>query len=196
MLISEDEELTFIKDDKDTLEIMKRKLGYLVRLLIYIKKTVTEQVVFISSKKYLEKVAQDMEHGRLNIYTKMERKMLSDIRDLKKRKIDISTIEIKDMKRTMQFSRFSKVITAYLRLITEIMVSYSDSVCYILMLVSMMKNAGLISIMYPLVVFGYALMEEVNPKKKVWYILMIYTELLILSKFIFQLSFWDAFFLP
>ena len=74
------------------------------------------------------------------------------------------------------------------------MVSYSDSVCYILMLVSMMKNAGLISIMYPLVVFGYALMEEVNPKKKVWYILMIYTELLILSKFIFQLSFWDAFF--
>ena len=137
-----------------------------------------------------------MEHGRLNIYTKMERKMLSDIRDLKKRKIDISTIEIKDMKRTMQFSRFSKVITAYLRLITEIMVSYSDSVCYILMLVSMMKNAGLISIMYPLVVFGYALMEEVNPKKKVWYILMIYTELLILSKFIFQLSFWDAFFLP
>ena len=196
MLISEDEELTFIKDDKDTLEIMKRKLGYLVRLLIYIKKSVTEQVVFISSKKYLEKVAQDMEHGRLNIYTKMERKMLSDIRDLKKRKIDISTIEIKDMKRTMQFSRFSKVITAYLRLITEIMVSYSDSVCYILMLVSMMKNAGLISIMYPLVVFGYALMEEVNPKKKVWYILMIYTELLILSKFIFQLSFWDAFFLP
>ena len=194
MLISEDEELTFIKDDKDTLEIMKRKLGYLVRLLIYIKKSVTEQVVFISSKKYLEKVAQDMEHGRLNIYTKMERKMLSDIRDLKKRKIDISTIEIKDMKRTMQFSRFSKVITAYLRLITEIMVSYSDSVCYILMLVSMMKNAGLISIMYPLVVFGYALMEEVNPKKKVWYILMIYTELLILSKFIFQLSFWDAFF--
>ena len=194
LLISEDEELTFIKDDKDTLEIMKRKLGYLVRLLIYIKKSVTEQVVFISSKKYLEKVAQDMEHGRLNIYTKMERKMLSDIRDLKKRKIDISTIEIKDMKRTMQFSRFSKVITAYLRLITEIMVSYSDSVCYILMLVSMMKNAGLISIMYPLVVFGYALMEEVNPKKKVWYILMIYTELLILSKFIFQLSFWDAFF--
>ena len=49
LLISEDEELTFIKDDKDTLEIMKRKLGYLVRLLIYIKKSVTEQVVFISS---------------------------------------------------------------------------------------------------------------------------------------------------
>jgi hypothetical protein len=60
------------------------------------------------------------------------------------------------------------------------------------MLVSMMKNAGLISLFYPLVVFGYALMEEINPKKKVWYMLMIYTEVLILAKFIFQLSFWQA----
>jgi uncharacterized protein YacL len=56
----------------------------------------------------------------------------------------------------------------------------------------MMKNAGLISLFYPLVVFGYALMEEINPKKKVWYMLMIYTEVLILAKFIFQLSFWQA----
>jgi hypothetical protein len=55
-----------------------------------------------------------------------------------------------------------------------------------------MKNAGFISLFYPLVVFGYALMEEVNPRKRVWYILMIYTEALILAKFIFQLSFWDA----
>jgi len=74
------------------------------------------------------------------------------------------------------------------------MVSYSDSVCYILMLVSMMKNAGLISLLYPMVVFGYALMEEVNPRKRVWYLLMIYTEILIMAKFIFQLSFWDAIF--
>lgn len=64
------------------------------------------------------------------------------------------------------------------------------------MLVSMMKNAGLISILYPFFVFGYALMEEVNPRKKLWYVLMIYTELLIMAKFVIQLSFWDAFLSP
>jgi len=53
------------------------------------------------------------------------------------------------------------------------------------MIVSMMKNAGLISIIYPFVVFGYALMEEINPKRKVWNMLMIYTQLLIIIKFIF-----------
>lgn len=100
------------------------------------------------------------------------------------------------MKRTMRFSKFSKVINAYLRLLIEIFVTYSDSVCYILMIVSMMKNAGLISILYPMVVFGYALMEEVNPRKRIWYSLMVYSEILILLKFIFQLSFWEACFDP
>ena len=60
------------------------------------------------------------------------------------------------------------------------------------MICSMMKNAGLISVVYPLVVFGYALFEEINPRKKLWYAIMIYTECLILIKFVYQLSFWDA----
>jgi hypothetical protein len=37
------------------------------------------------------------------------------------------------------------------------------------MLASMMKNAGLISLAYPFVVFGYALMEERSPCKRLWY---------------------------
>lgn len=70
-------------------------------------------------------------------------------------------------------------------MILEILITYSDSVCYFFMIISMMKNAGLISLAYPLIVFGYALMEEVNPKKKFWYSILIYTECLILIKFLF-----------
>jgi|LauGreDrversion4_2_1035121.scaffolds.fasta_scaffold07295_3 hypothetical protein len=62
------------------------------------------------------------------------------------------------------------------------------------MIISMMKNAGLISLVYPFFVFGYALMEDVNPRKKIWYAIMIYTEALILVKFLYQLSFWEAIF--
>lgn len=53
------------------------------------------------------------------------------------------------------------------------------------MIISMMKNAGLVSLIYPMVVFGYALMEEINPRKRFWYTIMIYTEVLILIKFLF-----------
>lgn len=128
-----------------------------------------------------------MEHGKFTIYSKLERRMLSDIRDIKKKNIfeELNDIDIKEMRRTQDQLRFSKIVTAYIRLMFEIVATYSDSICYILMIVSMMKNAGLISIMYPLVVFGYSLMEEINPRKRIWYILMIYTELLILTKFVF-----------
>ncbi len=72
--------------------------------------------------------------------------------------------------------------------------TYSDYVCYIFMIISMMKNAGLISLVYPFVVFGYSLLEEINPRKKIWYGILIYTEVLILIKFLYQLSFWEAIF--
>ena len=74
-----------------------------------------------------------------------------------------------------------------MQLVVEIIGSYSDYVCYLFMIISMMKNAGLISVIYPFVVFGYALMEDINPRKKVWYAIMIYTEVLILIKFLYQL---------
>ena len=135
--------------------------------------------------------------GKVNIYTKFERKMLNDIRDIKKLRMsefddELLDIEIKDMKRTSQFITCSSLFKGYLGLMIESIVTYSDSICYMFMIISMMKNAGFISIVYPMTVFGYALMEEVNPKKKFWYTVLIYTELLILIKFLFQLQFWEA----
>lgn len=140
-----------------------------------------------------------MQAGRITIHSKFERKMLSDIRDYrhmmkKKGEIIIKDIDIKDMKRTTELIRWSKVILQYLQLIVEIVATNSDYICYLFMILSMMKNAGLISVIYPFLVFGYGLMEEANPKRKVWYGIMIYTEILILIKFLYQLSFWEAIF--
>ena len=52
-----------------------------------------------------------MHDGKLNIYTKMERKMLSDIRDLRKKKINVlENLEVKQMKRTAELVKLSKVL--------------------------------------------------------------------------------------
>lgn len=65
------------------------------------------------------------------------------------------------------------------------LISGSDMVCYFFMIISMMKNAGFISILYPLTVFGFALMEEFKPRKKFWYFILMYTEIIIMIKFIY-----------
>jgi len=53
--------------------------------------------VFISSKKYLEKVTEEMKQGKTNIYSKLERRMLVDIREIRKKKIleSLQDIDIK-----------------------------------------------------------------------------------------------------
>lgn len=176
------------------MEKIKSKLGAHIRFLIWAKKTITEQIVFIQSPNHLRKVAMDMKIGKTVIYTKMERKIMNDIRDLKRKRFidDLTDLQLKDMKRTQDFMKFGQVASGYFSLIFQIFATYSDSLCYLLMIISMMKNAGLVSLIYPVVVFGFAIMEEINPKKKFWYAIMIYTEVLILVKFLFQLSFWDA----
>lgn len=77
------EESQFSLEDEELLIKIKSKLGFFPNSLIMIKKTFTDQIVHIESEKYLRKVASDMQAGRTNIYTKFERKMLSDIREYK-----------------------------------------------------------------------------------------------------------------
>lgn len=84
------------------MQIAIGKLNIFVRLLIWIKKNLTDQVVFISSKKYLKKVTEEIEKGKTNIYSKFERRMLADIKDIRKNKNleGLEDVDIKEMVRT------------------------------------------------------------------------------------------------
>jgi uncharacterized membrane protein len=55
-----------------------------------------------------------------------------------------------------------------------------------------MLNAGMISLVFPFAVFGYALMEEERPGKKFWDFAMKYTLFVLFMKFIIQLD-WYVF---
>lgn len=83
------------------MQIALSKMNVFIRLQIWIKKELTDQIIFISSRKYLDRVVKEMEHGKINIYSKLERRMLADIRDIRKKRIfeDINDIDIKEMTR-------------------------------------------------------------------------------------------------
>jgi hypothetical protein len=58
------------------------------------------------------------------------------------------------------------------------------------MIISMIHNAGLISIPYPFAVFGYALMEEGRPKKWFWNAAAGYTIFILIMKWVANLDIW------
>ena len=51
-------------------------------------------------------------------------------------------------------------------------------------------NPGILTLVYPISVFGYALIEETRPRRYFWYFIMLYTQLFIIIQFIFSLSYW------
>ena len=58
---------------------------------------------------------------------------------------------------------------------------------------SMLQNAGLISLVYPFSLFGYALLEESRPSKTYWKFIQMYTVLIILLKFALTLDIFGSY---
>lgn len=59
---------------------------------------------------------------------------------------------------------------------------------YFSMIMSMYANCGLISLIYPFSVFGYALLEETRPKQFFWTYVRRYTMLILFLKFFANLK--------
>jgi hypothetical protein len=73
------------------------------------------------------------------------------------------------------------------------MLSSADNLAYLAMIFSMYVNAGLCSIIYPVGVFGYALLEETRPRRFFWRWMLWYTVFLLLVKFTWNLKILEKF---
>lgn len=89
------------------------------------------------------------------------------------------------MPETCEFVKFSRISISLLGIIPKALISKMAVLAYLFMIISMITNAGFISILYPFMVFGYALMEEGRPKRQFWNFAAFYTTLIIFLKTIF-----------
>lgn len=85
------------------------------------------------------------------------------------------------------------MLMKYIELFFYIPITNTDTFIYIFMMYSMYQNAGLMSIIYPISIFGYALIEETRPGKRFWDFIRIYTMFILLLKMFFNLSWLNSF---
>jgi hypothetical protein len=78
----------------------------------------------------------------------------------------------------------------YVALIKEIWVSHSDYLCYLFMLITVIKTGGFLYLVYPLMIFGKAVIHENRPGKTYWFIILVFTQCMIVGNFIVQLKIW------
>lgn len=96
------------------------------------------------------------------------------------------------MPETREFLMFGRLAVAVLDSVPNALLSQAAAISYFFMVLSMILNAGLISILYPAFVFGYALMEEGRPGKWFWNMMTSYTIVILFLKLIVQLDLWYA----
>jgi len=110
---------------------------------------------------------------------------------LKKSNLE-SKIKLQHMPRTWAFTRPCSMCLRLIESWFYVLISNTQSIIYFSMLFSMFQNAGFISLIYPFLVFGYALLEETRPSKNFWTFLRKYTICLLFFKFCLNLSAFGA----
>lgn len=100
-------------------------------------------------------------------------------------------IKINQLENTWAFTRPASIIAKYVELLFYIGITNTNNLIYIFMMFSMYQNAGLMSIIYPISIFGYALIEETRPSRGFWDFIRYYTIFILLLKLVFNLSWLD-----
>ena len=59
-----------------------------------------------------------------------------------------------------------------------------------MMLLSTFLKPGAFYLVYPMLIFGYAILEEQKPGRYFWFFVIFYTQILIILNFVLQLELW------
>jgi piezo-type mechanosensitive ion channel component 1/2 len=68
-----------------------------------------------------------------------------------------------------------------------LLMSHMNKICFFFFIINHIVNTNLISMVYPFSLFFYALLENPIPQKGYWRFMILYTIIVILAKFIYQL---------
>lgn len=165
----------------------KQNLSFFVFLYIRLRKKCVNPILFANDVERMEAIRKDMKEGSTQVMSSIESALLNDLR--------IEELTGKPTSENLDAQiTFSKMMMRYTKLIQQILQSNVELLAYIFMLIETVRSPGILTLVYPFSVFGYALMEETRPRRYFWYLLMLYTQLCLIVQFVLSLRFWAVFF--
>lgn len=204
---------------KELVEAKKKKLNCLSRLYLWLQDTFVQKILFKNTQDELNTIVAAQSKGEVHVPSELERVMHEEaleiirnkydhadgsreiqnlIRKQKKKKSLLNLtdldkqIKLVHMSRTFEFTRPLAMLQRLMETIFYMIISNTQGMVYFGMILSMYINAGVLSLVYPFLVFGYALLEENRPRKEFWNFVRSYTTVLLFIKFVVNLSVLDV----
>ncbi|KAM3726353.1 Piezo-type mechanosensitive ion channel component [Dirofilaria immitis] len=100
---------------------------------------------------------------------------------------DIERLESEVENRWQQWNVFSRFLTA----VGYCIAAHTDVICYLLAIINHARCAGIISLPLPLLIFFWGSLTNPRPTEIFWIIMITYTELVVVIKFIAQFGFFS-----
>ncbi|KAL6101427.1 piezo1 [Pungitius sinensis] len=101
---------------------------------------------------------------------------------------------IEELEHSREFYKKQNRLLKLLFALHDLLAANSELVCYIIIVVNNGVSASVISLVLPILVFLWAMLAVPRPTKKFWMTAIVYTEVMVVVKYLFQFGFfpWNS----
>jgi len=212
----EEREALLLKLGQEFVKAKMGKQRLCVKFYLFLQNNFVDKVMFKNDKKELDELRKNIAAGSVEVPTELETLMRVECSELIKNHYDNlkgsdelyklikinrdksqsllaltkfdKRIKLKELKMTWEYTRTLPMLLHFAETFFYILISQSQAIIYLSMIYSMYQNAGMISLFYPIGVFGYAMLEEKRPAQGFWTIVRVYTVFVLGFKFIMNLD--------
>nr|XP_033468806.1 piezo-type mechanosensitive ion channel component 1 isoform X1 [Epinephelus lanceolatus] len=101
---------------------------------------------------------------------------------------------IEELEQSREFYNNQSRLLKLLFAMYNLLAANSELVCYFIIVLNNMVSASVISLVLPILVFLWAMLSVPRPTKRFWMTAIVYTEVMVLVKYLFQFGFfpWNS----
>uniref|UniRef100_A0A4W4GYY3 Piezo-type mechanosensitive ion channel component n=1 Tax=Electrophorus electricus TaxID=8005 RepID=A0A4W4GYY3_ELEEL len=101
---------------------------------------------------------------------------------------------IEELEQSRAFYSTQNRLLKLLFALCNVLAAHSELVCYLIIVLNNMVTASVISLVLPVLTFLWAMLSVPRPSKKFWMTAIIYTEVMVVVKYLFQFGFfpWNS----
>ncbi|XP_030621028.1 piezo-type mechanosensitive ion channel component 1 [Chanos chanos] len=105
-----------------------------------------------------------------------------------------STFQIEELVQSREFYSSQNRLLKLLFALYNVLAAHSELVCYFIIVLNNMVTASVISLVLPILIFLWAMLAVPRPSKRFWMTAIVYTELMVVVKYLFQFGFfpWNS----
>lgn len=171
---------------------VSRDYRYVSRRLAVEKKALKCIIHLKATPEAQKQLAEKISNARVpEIKTKTKKQRKTEIGDYEQDQSKLKDSKDEDLSELADYYLDYNVLMRFIFAIGYAIVSQSEILCYVFVIFNQMKNASLISLPLPLMVFLWGCLSLPRPSKTFWISLITYTEAIVVAKYMFKFNVLD-----